>query len=131
MTSWTHWCAVGVGASVGAWIRWLLQLAFNPLFPQLPLGTYLSNAIGGFLIGLAVESFTGNPSVPPEVRLLVITGFLGGLTTFSAFSAEAVGLLQKQQLGWALALVGAHLASSLTLTAAGIWVVRLVRASNG
>lgn len=127
MTSWTHWCAVGVGAATGAWIRWLLQLALNPLFPQIPMGTLLSNAIGGLLIGVAVESFTGNPAVSPEIRLLVITGFLGGLTTFSAFSVEVVGLVHRQQMTWALALIGAHLASSLTLTAVGIWMVKLLR----
>ncbi|MSQ59909.1 MAG: fluoride efflux transporter CrcB [Betaproteobacteria bacterium] len=108
-------------------MRWLLALAFNPLFPNLPLGTLAANATGGFFIGVAVEYFTGNAAVPPEVKLLVVTGFLGGLTTFSTFSAEAVGLIAKQQIGWALAHAGAHLAASLTLTAAGIWVVRLMR----
>ncbi len=127
MTSWTHWCAVGVGAALGAWIRWLLAIALNPLFPSLPLGTLIANAVGGLLIGVAVEFFTGNSSVPPEVKLLVITGFLGGLTTFSTFSAEAVGLMAKQQIGWAMAHIGAHLATSLTLTAVGIWMVRMLR----
>ncbi len=127
MTSWTHWCAVGAGAAAGAWMRWLLALALNPLFPNLPLGTLAANATGGLFIGVAIEFFTGNSSVPPEVKLLVVTGYLGGLTTFSTFSAEAIGLLVKQQIGWALVHIGAHLTTSLALTAVGIWVVRLMR----
>ena len=108
-------------------MRWLLALALNPLFPSLPLGTLAANAIGGFFIGVALEFFAGNFSVPPELKLLVVTGFLGGLTTFSTFSAEAIGLLNKQMIGWALAHIGAHLAASLTLTATGIWIVRMMR----
>ena len=127
MTSWTHWLAVGGGAALGAWTRWLLALALNPLFPSLPPGTLVANGVGGLLIGVAVELFAGNPNVPPEVRLLVVTGFLGGLTTFSTFSAEAVGLLAKRELGWALAHIGTHLLLSLTMTAVGIWAVRTLR----
>ncbi len=116
--------AVGAGAAIGAWLRWALGLGLNTLLPNLPLGTLTANLIGGFLIGVAVELFTLHPVVPPEVRLFVITGFLGGLTTFSAFSAEAVGLLQRQQYGWAFALIGAHLLGSLLMTLAGIAAVR-------
>lgn len=127
MTTWTHWFAVGAGAAVGAWTRWLLALALNPLFPQLPPGTLLANAVGGLLIGIAVESFAGNPSVSPELRLLIVTGFLGGLTTFSTFSAEAVGLMAKRDIGWALAHIGSHLLTSLLLTGVGMWLVRSLR----
>lgn len=127
MTSWTHWFAVGAGAALGAWTRWLLALALNPLFPNLPPGTLVANAVGGLLVGIAVEIFTGNPNVPPELRLLVVTGFLGGLTTFSTFSAEAVGLMARRELGWALAHVGSHLTTSLLMTGAGIWLVRALR----
>lgn len=116
--------AVGAGAAIGAWLRWALGLGLNALLPNLPLGTLAANLIGGFLIGVAVELFTLHPVVPPEVRLFVITGFLGGLTTFSTFSAEAVDLLQRQQFGWAFALIGAHLLGSLLMTLAGIAVVR-------
>lgn len=116
--------AVGAGAAIGAWLRWALDLGLNALLPNLPLGTLTANLIGGFLIGVAVELFTLHPVVPPEVRLFVITGFLGGLTTFSTFSAEVVDLLQRQQYGWAFALIGAHLLGSLLMTLVGIAAVR-------
>ncbi len=116
--------AVGAGAAIGAWLRWALGLGLNALLPNLPLGTLTANLIGGFLIGVAVELFTLHPVVPPEVRLFVITGFLGGLTTFSTFSAEVVDLLQRQQYGWAFALIGAHLLGSLLMTLVGIAAVR-------
>ena len=116
--------AVGAGAVVGAWLRWALSLGLNTVAPNLPLGTLTANLVGGFLIGIAVELFTLHPVIPPEVRLFVITGFLGGLTTFSTFSAEAVALLQRDQYGWAFGLIGAHLLGSLAMTLLGIALVR-------
>lgn len=116
--------AVGVGAVLGAWLRWALSLGLNAVLPNLPMGTLTANLIGGFLIGVAVEWLTLHPVLAPEIRLFVITGFLGGLTTFSAFSAEAVGLLQRAQYGWAFALIGAHLLGSLAMTLLGIAAVR-------
>ena len=116
--------AVGAGAAIGAWLRWALSLSLNAVLPNLPLGTLTANLVGGFLIGVAVELFTLHPVVAPEIRLFVITGFLGGLTTFSAFSAEAVGLLQREQYGWAFTLIGAHLLGSLLMTLLGIAAVR-------
>lgn len=127
MTSLSHWLAVGIGAAFGAWTRWLLALALNPLFPNLPPGTLVANGVGGLLIGIALEVLGGNPAFPPEVRLLVVTGFLGALTTFSTFSAEAVGLIAKREIGWALAHIGGHLVLSLVMTGAGIWLVRALR----
>jgi CrcB protein len=116
--------AVGVGAALGAWLRWGLAALLNAAVPQLPMGTLAANLIGGFLIGVAVEIFTVHPVLPPELRLFVITGFLGGLTTFSAFSAEAVLLLQRDQYGWAAAHIGAHLVGSIAMTLLGIAAVR-------
>jgi len=116
--------AVGVGGMVGAWLRWALGMALNPVFPTLPLGTLTANVVGGFIIGVAIEYFAHHGSVPAEVRLLVITGFLGALTTFSTFSAEAVLLLARAQYGWAFAHIGAHLLGSLAATVAGIEAVR-------
>jgi CrcB protein len=113
---------------LGAWLRWGLGVALNPVFPTLPLGTLTANLVGGFIIGVAIEYFARHASVPPEVRLLVITGFLGALTTFSTFSAEAVALLAREQYGWALAHVGSHLLGSLAATVAGIEVVRWLHA---
>ncbi len=116
--------AVGAGAAIGAWLRWVLSLGLNALLPNLPLGTLTANLVGGFLIGVAVELFTLHPVLAPEIRLFVITGFLGGLTTFSTFSAEAVSLIQRDQYGWAFALIGTHLLGSLLMTLLGIAVVR-------
>ena len=112
--------AVGVGAAVGAWLRWALGSVLNPVFPTLPLGTLAANLVGGYLVGLAVAFFSANASVPAEVRLLIITGFLGGLTTFSTFSAEAVTLLARAQYSWGAMLILAHLAGSIVMTLFGI-----------
>ena len=116
--------AVGLGAALGAWLRWWLGLRLNPLFPTVPLGTLASNLIGGYLVGVAVGFFAQNPSMAPEWRLFSITGFLGGLTTFSTFSAEIVTLVSRGQVPWAIAAATAHLAGSLALTALGIATVR-------
>ena len=95
--------AVGAGAALGAWLRWGLSVALNHLTPNLPLGTLASNIIGGYLIGVAVEVLVHHSVLSPEWRLFIITGFLGGLTTFSTFSAEAVNLLSRDQYAWATA----------------------------
>ena len=116
--------AVGAGAIIGAWLRWALSLGLNTVLPNLPLGTLTANLVGGFIIGVAVELFTLHPVLAPEIRLFVITGFLGSLTTFSAFSAEAVGLLQRGQYGWAFGMISAHLLGSLAMTILGIALVR-------
>lgn len=116
--------AVGVGSALGAWLRWGLGAVLNPLFPTLPFGTLSANLIGGYLIGLALEYFLQNASVPPETRLFVITGFLGGLTTFSTFSAEAVTLLLRAQYSWATVLIGSHLAGSLLMTVLGMLTMK-------
>ena len=112
--------AVGVGAALGAWARWLLGLALNPLLVMLPLGTLAANLVGGYLVGVAVGVFHLNSGLPPSLKLLVITGFLGGLTTFSTFSAEVVERLLAHQFGWALGLAAAHLAGSLLMTYLGL-----------
>ena len=118
--------AVGGGAAAGAWLRWWLGIVLNPVFPTLPLGTLAANLIGGGLIGMALAVLSHFEALAPEVRLLITTGFLGGLTTFSTFSAEATTLLARQQFGWAAALVGAHVTGSIVMTFAGIGVMRLV-----
>ncbi len=111
--------AVGIGAAVGAWLRWALSLAFNARIETLPLGTLAANLVGGYLIGIAVALFNDMPQLAPEWRLLLVTGFLGGLTTFSTFSAEAVALLQRGAYGWALLHSGIHLLGSVALCIAG------------
>jgi CrcB protein len=119
--------AVGVGAALGAWLRWALGAALNTLLPTLPLGTLVANLVGGYLIGVAVAVFEQNATIPPEMRLFIITGFLGGLTTFSTFSAESVGLLSTGRYGWALAHTALHLAGSICMTILGIESIKLLR----
>jgi len=118
--------AVGVGAVLGAWARWGLGILLNPVFPTVPLGTLAANLVGGYLMGLALGFMSHFEALSPELRLLVTTGFLGSLTTFSTFSAEAATLLSRAQLGWAAAHVAAHAAGSIALTFAGIATVRLL-----
>ena len=116
--------AVGLGAAIGAWLRWLLSLALNLILPTLPLGTLVVNLAGGFMIGVALAYFANQLNLAPFWRLFVITGFLGGLTTFSAFSAEAMVLLQRGQYGWALLHSGSHLIGSIACCIAGYAVYR-------
>lgn len=119
--------AVGIGAAMGAWLRWWFGVLMNPLIPALPLGTLVANLVGGYLMGLALGIFTHYASLPVEIRLLITTGFLGGLTTFSTFSAEAVTLISRHQYGWALAHISSHVLGALAMTGFGILTVSLFR----
>lgn len=112
--------AIAVGAAVGALLRWILGLGLNAMLPAMPPGTLAANLIGAYLIGLALAYFAGNPALPPHWRLLIITGFCGGLTTFSTFSAELVTLIQQQRLGWVAATILVHVGGSIAMTLLGI-----------
>ncbi len=116
--------AISLGAGCGALLRWSFGLWLNPLLPQLPLGTLAANLVGGYLIGLSVAFFELHQGLAPEWRLLIITGFLGGLTTFSTFSAETVTLLMREQYAWATAIIATHLGGSLLLTVLGIHTMK-------
>lgn len=118
--------AVGIGAFFGALLRWGFGIALNALLPALPLGTLAANLLGGLIIGAAMGAFDQFQSLPLELRLFVTTGFCGGLTTFSTFSAETVTLMMRQQYGWSAAIISAHLVGSLLMTFAGIGIVRLL-----
>lgn len=118
--------AIGGGAGLGACLRWWLGHRLNPLFPTLPLGTLAANLLGGFLIGVVITLFQRYPELSPELRLMVVTGFLGGLTTFSTFSAEVVALIARDQYLWAAGAISLHLVGSLLLTALGIMLAKLV-----
>ena len=116
---------VGVGAAVGAWLRWGLSLLLNASHPHLPLGTWTANLLGGLLIGVSLGWFSRHPEIAPVWRLTAVTGFLGGLTTFSTFSIESFLLLQKGQFGWAFLHSGAHLFGSLAAAAIGYRMMAL------
>ena len=124
--TWLGFLAVGVGAALGAWARWGLGVLLNPVFPTIPLGTLAANMTGGLLIGLTMGALSHFEALAPEIRLLVTTGFLGALTTYSTFSAETVSLMLRQQWGWATTLIFAHLAGSLLMTIVGVGVARFV-----
>lgn len=119
--------AISVGAALGALLRWVLGQQLNALFPSLPPGTLAANLLGGYLIGVALAFFGGHPSLPPEWRLFIVTGFLGGLTTFSTFSAEVVTQLMAGRVAWALGIIAAHVTGSVAMTLLGIGTVVLVR----
>ncbi len=119
--------AVGVGAAVGAWARWGLGLMLNATIPALPLGTLAANLVGGYFMGLFMGIFTATATFSPEIRLFVMTGLLGGLTTFSSFSAEAVTLISRGQYGWAATHILVHVLGSLAMTALGLITVQFIR----
>ncbi|MHB1678101.1 MAG: fluoride efflux transporter CrcB [Sulfuriferula sp.] len=118
--------SVGIGAACGAWLRWWLGHAYNPIFPTLPLGTLAANLLGGYLVGVAV-AFFAQSGLPPEARLFVITGFMGGLTTFSTFSAEVVTLFSRSEYLWGVIETGSHLLGSFAMTALGMLTVNLLK----
>lgn len=118
--------AVGIGGALGSLVRWMLGLRLNSLFPPLPFGTLASNIIAGYIIGVAVAVFARYPGIAPEWRLFVITGLMGGLSTFSTFSAEVVTHLQQGRIGWAAGEIAIHVGSSLLMTVLGLSTVALV-----
>lgn len=119
--------AIAAGGSFGCLLRWFLGTRLNGLFPTIPLGTLAANLIGGYLVGVAVAFFANHPGLAPEWRLFAITGFLGGLTTFSTFSAEVVTLLQQGRLLWACGSISAHVIGSLAMTVLGIATVAALK----
>lgn len=124
---WLPLTAVAAGAAAGAVCRWGLSNWLNPVFPTVPLGTLAANLLGGLLVGILLEVFARLGNVPMELRLLVVTGFLGALTTFSSFSAEMVFAMRQGHYLWAFAGIAGHLLGSLLLTAMGMmlafWVM--------
>jgi CrcB protein len=119
--------AISLGASLGALLRWVLSFSLNSYFPEIPPGTLAANLIGGYIIGLAIALFGAFSGLSPEWRLFVITGFCGGLTTFSTFSSELVTLLQQGRPMWAFGAAAVHLVGSVVMTLAGIGTVGWLR----
>ncbi|MFD1260005.1 fluoride efflux transporter CrcB [Entomomonas asaccharolytica] len=114
---------IGLGGGLGAILRWVLGLLLNTLFPTIPPGTLVANLLAGYLIGLFLVIFMNNPNMAPEWKLFIITGFLGGLSTFSTFSAEVTTLLQQGRIFWAGAAVSVHVIGSITMTLLGMATV--------
>ncbi|MDN7413400.1 fluoride efflux transporter CrcB (plasmid) [Burkholderia vietnamiensis] len=117
---WKSILAIALGSILGGLLRWGLGLKLNTLFPTVPPGTLSANLVAGYVVGVAVAYFARTPGLAPEWRLLIITGFCGGLSTFSTFSAEVVALIQRGQLAWAMSEIGIHVGGSLAMTLAGI-----------
>ncbi len=127
---WKSILAISVGAALGALLRWQLGIRLNALFPTIPPGTLVANLAGAYVIGLAIAFFTSFSAISPEWRLLVITGFCGGLTTFSTFSAELMILLDEGRISWALGIIVAHVVGSVVMTFAGVATMFWARSST-
>lgn len=123
----SQWLAVGVGAALGAWARWGLGLMLNAALPSLALGTLAANLIGAYMMGIAISLFAFAPTISTEWRLFVMTGLLGGMTTFSTFSAEGVNLIARGQYGWATTHILLHVIGSLLMTGIGILTIQLIK----
>jgi fluoride exporter len=119
--------AVAIGGALGCLLRWYLAILLNRYFPAIPPGTVAANFIGCYVIGVGIALFATSPSIAPEWRLFVTTGFCGGLTTFSTFSVEVVTLLQAGRVGYAFGAMALHLIGSLLMTFAGIATVTLIK----
>jgi CrcB protein len=127
---WKSIIAIAIGAALGALLRWYLGGKLNSLFPTIPPGTLVANLVGAYVIGLAIACCASYPALSPEWRLFIITGFCGGLTTFSTFSAEITELLQEGRVAWALGAVSAHVGGSVLMTFAGVATVYLIQRSS-
>jgi len=124
---WSPVLAISIGAAAGALLRWQLGVHLNSFIPVLPLGTLAANLVGGYIIGLTIAYLAQAPNIAPEWRLLIITGFCGGLTTFSTFSAEVVTRLQEGHLVWAIGAIAIHVTGSLIMTFAGLATGQLLK----
>lgn len=122
--------AISTGAALGALLRWWLGNAFNALLPSIPPGTLIANLLGGYIIGLAISYFGGHPGFSPQWRLFIVTGFCGGLTTFSTFSGELASLLQQERYGWLAASIAVHVGGSLAMTLLGIATISAMRSPH-
>jgi len=122
--------AISAGAALGALLRWELGNLLNMLFPSIPPGTLVANLVGAYIIGLAISYFAGHPGLAPHWRLFVITGFCGGLTTFSTFSSELAMLLQQARFGLLATSIALHVGGSLVMTLLGIGTVVLMRSAH-
>lgn len=119
-------CLIALGGGIGSILRWFFSLSFNQIFPTLPLGTLIANLLAGYLIGIFIVVFTNNPSLAPEWRLFIITGCLGGLSTFSTFSAEVATLLHQGRMLWGGVVIATHVVGSISMTLLGMATVAAI-----
>jgi len=120
--------AIGLGAALGAWSRWGLGILLNAMLPNLPLGTLIANLSGGFMMGMVLAAIGLGTLEHPRLLLFIVTGFLGGLTTFSAFTGESLSLLQKQEYWWAAIHASSHVFGALLMAATGFSIIHYLRA---
>jgi fluoride exporter len=123
--TWKGFIAVGLGGVLGCWLRYILSILFNPIFPHLPPGTLAANWTAGFVMGCLMGIFQRFQTLPIEVRLFATTGLIGGLSTYSTFSQEAVGLLLEGRYTWFAGHIFSHLIGTLTFTLLGIYLMHL------
>jgi CrcB protein len=123
----THAFAIGLGATLGAWLRWMLGILFNSMMPNLPLGTLAANLSGGLMMGMALGFFMASQVDNHTLRLFITTGFLGGLTTFSAFSGESLALMLKHQYGWMMMHAVSHVIGALAMAIVGYYLVQWIK----
>lgn len=121
--------AICSGACAGACLRWLANILLNPIWPALPLGTLCVNLFGGFLMGIALSCFSLFPALPTQWKLLVITGFLGSLTTFSAFAGEMASLLENGKVALCALGISLHVFGSILMVFAGIGLASLAKSA--
>jgi len=121
--------AVFIGGGTGSVARWMLSMKLNPVHQIIPLGTLTANLIGAFIIGAGLAWFNRMAHIDPVWKVLVTTGFCGGLTTFSTFSAEVVFLLQEGRAGWALLNIAVNLLGSFAMTALAFWLFSTANAN--
>ena len=126
MTNFSAIIAIGIASALGALIRWWLGLAMNAIFPIIPLGTLAANLLGGFLMGAFMGLMKSHVIIPETLSLAITTGFLGGLTTFSTFSAETVTLISHHEYLWTAVIVFGHVAGSILATIFGIYTIALL-----
>ncbi|NOT15468.1 MAG: fluoride efflux transporter CrcB [Methylotenera sp.] len=127
MLNFTNAAWIALGATLGAWARWGLGLVMNAILPNLPLGTLLANLSGGLLMGIALGLMSAGHLESQGLKLLITTGFLGGLTTFSAFTGESLLLLQKHAYSWAAIHISSHVFGALLMAAIGFALVQYIK----
>jgi len=118
---------IGLAAAMGAWSRWCIGILLNAMHPVIPLGTLTANLVGGYFMGISMGAFELFNDLSPDLKIIINIGFLGGLTTFSAFTAEVFQLLQKNEFVASLTLIALHVIGSLLMAYLGWLSISLIK----